>query len=793
MADEPILSGHPEGFLEQAQTAPILDADLTELAPPTDLPTDLPIEQTGQSIGQDPNALTEEEKKALMDLVDNWERQDEEWRYSKLRDWKLAEHFWNDNQHNVWSEFAQDWRPIENYVDLESDDLDLEGFEPRTVNIYKAHGEIVIAALAAGVPGTRFYPDDADSNDDVSTAKVWSRAAELIQRRNKATFLLIKALYILWNQGVVAAYNYSRTDPKLGTILQPIRGMVPQTQTNAYCPQCGNAMQGSPACENCGYEGQPEVENTQEDVPGVIGHRSVPRITEAIEVYSPLYFKVPRWISSQEQAPYLTLDSEHSAGSIIGAFEQDDPDIREKCKPTKDTEKFERWARENVDRSGYENDLVTIRQRWVRSWGLQEIEDEAIRLSLMRKFPDGVYFVQAGDEFIVGRNESIDDHWSISVSPTSTHIHAQAQGKGLINLNEIENELTTMTMDNIEHGTSMMFADSELINIKKFKQSRTAPGSVYPVKVPPGQQIGHYIHETRPATLSDEVRHFRDSNREKAQFISGAYPSIYGGAIEGGSNTAAEYNQSRVQALQRLQITWKIVSEWWSELMKRSVADYLNNLTYDERFVKPHGKMGYINVWIRKSEMTGRVGDVMAETSEQLPITYAQKRDILISLMNMKEPNINAALFHPENSALVAQTIGFPEFYIPGDDDRSKQLNEIMILLTAMPIPQLDPMNPMGPPAMMPTVMPNLEVDDHAIHMSTIKAFLVSDVGQQMQIENPGGFENCLAHYRAHEQMQMMTAIKEMQKTASMGMMNPATDVPENTESEPRVEVPASE
>lgn len=778
--DEP-LEGDPEELLEQELSAEMAGNPEAATTPPN---AAAPKEE------EDPYQLTEEEQNALMSLVDNWERQDEDYRYSKLQEWKLAEHFWNDNQHNVWSEFAQDWRPIEEYKEYEGDDLDLEGFSPRTVNTYKANGEIVIAALSAGIPATRFYPDDADSRDDVSTAKVWSQASELIQRRNKAPLLLIKALYILWNQGVVACYNYSRRDPRLGTILQPVNGIVPQRQVDTYCPQCGNELPPvGGQCPECGYEGPAEVDDHVEQVPGVVGQRAIERITEDLHIFSPLYFTVPHWISNQEQTPYITLKTEQSPGAVIAAFEEDDPDIREKVTPTKDTSKYERWSRESVDKIG-ESNLVTVQQRWVRSWGLEEIEQEEIRESLLEKFPNGVYFVQVDDKFIIARDENLDDHWTISVSPTSTHIYAQPQGKSMLSLQEIENELMTMTMDNVEHGTPMTFADSTLINIAKFKQSRTAPGAIYPVKVPPGQQIGHYLYETKPSTLSDEVRHLRIDIREKSQFVTGAYPSVYGGAIEGGSNTAAEYNQSRLQALQRLQITWRIVSEWWSDMMRKAVKDYLENLTYDERFVKPHGKMGFINVWIRKSEMTGRVGDVVAETSEQFPIGWAQKSDRLIAMMNMKNPNIDAALYHPENTGILAQTIGFPEFYIPGDDDRSKQLNEIVELLTAAPVPQMDPMNPMMPPTMMPTVMP-LEVDDHAIHMQTIKSFIVSDIGQQMEKENPAGIANCMAHYHMHEQMQMMTAIKEMQKSAATGMIAPSSEVP--NEEEPTVEAPAEE
>jgi hypothetical protein len=751
MMDQP-YEGDPESLAEQEQAAMVNENPGAVGAP--------------AQIDSEPlrGGLNKDEQNALMALVDGYELAEEEFRETMLREWKLMEHFWNDNQHNVWSETAQDWRPIEDYMRIENDDLDLEGFEPRTVNIYKAHGESVIAAMASGIPGTKFFPDDADSQADVSTSKVYSRAAELLQRRNKAPLLLIRSLYIMWNQGVVGFYNYSRTDPKLGTVVQPIPGMVQQMQQETYCPECGTDMQpgamGS-TCPTCGYQGQPDVDEIPQQVPGIVGQEEVPRITEDIKAYSPLYFRIPHRATSQDECPYITLDTEQSPGAIISAFKGSVPDIRELVDPTRDEEKYDRWARNLSNDRGYgETSLVTVRQRWLRNWALEEIEDDAIRESLLAKFPDGVYFVQAGDNFIHAHNEDMDDHWTISTSPTSPHLLCQALGKSLKTVQELTNELVTMTIDNIEHGTPMMMADSDLLNLKKYKDSRVAPGAMYPVKVPAGQTIGNLIHETKPSTLSEEVRYFSGELKEFGQFVSGAFPSIYGGAISSGSGTAKEYEMSRAQALQRLQITWRVVSSCWTDMMTKATKDYLKNLRYDERFVKPHGKMGFINVWIRKSEMTGKIGEVVAETSETFPISNVQKRDLMLKLLEMEIPEVNSAVFHPENSGNVAMLLGFDDFYIPGDDDRSKQLNEIIELLASQPMPGgMDPMT--GQPQFMPSVMPDMELDNHAIHKQTIQSFLISEVGQQIKKENPIGFQNCIAHFKAHEMGEMMQAMKQ--------------------------------
>jgi hypothetical protein len=140
-------------------------------------------------------------------------------------------------------------------------------------------------------------------------------------------------------------------------------------------------------------------------------------------------------------------------------------------------------------------------------------------------------------------------------------------------------------------------------------------------------------------------------------------------------------------------------------------------------------------------------------------------------------------MFHPENSGQVASLIGFGEFYIPGDDDRSKQLNEISELLIAQPIPTgMDPMT--GQIQFQPTVMPDMDVDNHPIHIQTIKAFLVSETGQQVKRENPMGYQNCLAHLKAHE----MGAMMQMMKEGLLGAGGDTEGSPEETETD--VEAP---
>src|SRR5690606_208323 len=113
---------------------------------------------------------------------------------------------------------ARDYRDV-----TESPDYDpsVDDYYNKVVNVYRAHGEAVIAALSVDIPGVTFLPDDAQNPDDIDTAKNYAHAALLIQRHNKAEILFPFAIYTAWVSPLVAAYHYLKTDEKYGVLKQP--------------------------------------------------------------------------------------------------------------------------------------------------------------------------------------------------------------------------------------------------------------------------------------------------------------------------------------------------------------------------------------------------------------------------------------------------------------------------------------------------------------------------------------------------------------------------------------------
>ena len=124
----------------------------------------------------------------------------------------------------------------------------------------------------------------------------------------------------------------------------------------------------------------------------------------------------------------------------------------------------------------------------------------------------------------------------------------------------------------------------------------------------------------------------------------------------------------------------------------------------------------------------------------------------------MQNEDIMTVIRHPENAGVIAQIIGVPNLYIPGDDDRNKQLYEISQLIVAEPIDT--PPTPENSTGMLSTVPVTPELDNHTVEAEVCKAWLKSEVGIDAKENNPPGYANVLAHMKEHqffEQMMMAT------------------------------------
>jgi hypothetical protein len=730
---------------------PIADNEEVPLDEPMDEEMN-PEEQMTQDDTQNPEAEApedpddEEIDSLLLKLMEEAEKEDEDIRYRLLLQWRRNDLYFNNIQKIFYDFVARDFRSVDSAMS------EMEKAYPSTdtkiINIYRAYVESMVAALSVNVPAVEFLPDDAEDGEDNETAEAYSRISELIEKHCKTPLLQIKALITLFNCGTIFGYNYYKTDPSYGTYKSPkSTENRPVQVSDIRCPKCAELLDsnvptdivqsGSQViCKTCGYVGQPAIYQRLTFVEEVVEYEETPKGRIGLDVFGPNYVKVPLYARDQANIPYLILRLEEHLAKLKTVYHENADDI---TAGGGDTYRYERWSRIPIDYLGtIPQDLTTARYGWFRPWWYNVLQKEDAD-KLMALYPNGVMITVIGDIVVEKKHDKLDDCWTATFDPRTNFIHAEAAGNSLIPIQDAKNDTFNLGLQSIEYGIPETFANPKTLNLQKYSESAAAPGMMSPALPPgPDKSLADGFHTIKTATLSNEYVSFDKGLDGLAQFVSGALPSIWGGSNEKGSKTADEYRQSRAMALQRLQITWKMFTEFYSSLIAKSVRMYADNLREDERFAKKENGT-FVNVWIRKSSLNGKVGHIEPEASDQLPLSWAQKKDFVMGLIELQNPEIGAILLHPNNADFLKKATGIPEFYIPGERDRDKQYAEFY---------KLSQGQPMGN---QPSIPIDVVVDDHPVHMQVLKNILVGPVGMSLYETNPAGYQNCIAHYRMHE------------------------------------------
>ncbi len=745
----------------------------------------------------------------LKQVVTDFCKEDTAVRERQIRTWRRLKLFWEGFQQNWYSEVAHDWRIWD--VTTTPDDTN-QSYYDKPVNIFRAYLESIIAALSVTVPPVKCYPDDADDTLDLITAKTGDKIAQLLYQHNDVSLLWLHALFVFMTEGMVACYCYPKSDDSYGTYEKKNYEDVQQTNQIVQCPNCGYNLseqtlgEGEELASKVEDKFMPDnedvpvldyIQNTAEQelcpscmqmidpmitkenfiVTRLVGVTNEPKTRICMEAYGGLYVRVPNYARNQGDCPYLIFSYEtHYANALQKYPDLDNAKLRQKVTSnTGPKDPYEEWGRLNPQYNGeYPNNTVTIRNCWLRPAAFNTLPKEDADF-LKKKYPSGVKVVLVNDEFAEACNEALDDCWTLTYNPMSDYIHADPLGLLLVSIQELTNDLISLTVQTIEHGIPQTFADPGVLNFDAYRQLEATPGGVYEATPKSGKSMSDGFYEVRTATLSSEVLPFLNQLQSLAQLVSGALPSLFGGMMNsGGSGTASEYSMSRAQALQRLQNNWKMLTSWWKNIFGKAIPMFIDEVKEDERDVQRAPDGSFMNVFIRKSELEGKIGKVELEANENLPITWNQRKDVLMQLLNAGNPEILAMLGSPENLPIIREAIGLDGFFVPGEDDRDKQLDEIKQLVSSEPIPQPPTIGPNGQPIDNGSEVPSVEVDpdndNHSVEYEICRHWIISEAGRQTKTDNPNGYKNVLLHAKMHQQIMQQAQLMQQQEQMQQEM-----------------------
>jgi len=732
---------------------------------------------------------SEEIQRLLKQVIDHFQDEDQSVRQRQIRTWRRLKILWEGFRNVYYDEVAHDWRVPE--VVREGDD---QAYYDKPINVFRAYLESIIAALAVVVPPVRCFPEDADDPLDLLTARAGDQIAKKVYKHNEVSLLWLHSLFVYCTEGMVACYNYPESKEEYGQFEENFYEEVPEEHEIITCPNCGYEFEdniveaGAPAgiiegeeiCPQCGEIIAPQVERNTLYISQLIRKEFKNKTRQCLEAYGGLYVRIPVYARKQSDCPYINYDYETHYVNVVDKYEH----LREKFNgnPQGVYDPYEAWGRLSPQYLGeYPVNNITCRNWWLRAKCFNVLQEEECDI-LMKKYPNGVKVILANDEVAAIEVEDLDKRWTLTYNPMSDYLQHDPIGLLLVSVQEITNDLVSLTIQTIEHGIGQTFVDPKVLNLNAYKQMETIPGGLYPTKST-NRPLSEGFFEVKTATLSQEVLPFGQEVQQMGQLVSGALPSLFGGAMQE-QKTASGYAMSRAQALQRLQNTWKMFTIWWTKIFEKVIPLYIESIQEDERDVQLSPSGGFINILIRKADLEGKIGKIELEANENLPLTWSQRKDTVFQLLQTNNEQILSYLGAPENLTILREALGLDDFYIPGEDDRNKQFEEIKLLLNSEPIlmpPSIDPMmgqmnpemmqDPMAQQAMMPQEIPSVDVDpdidNHQIEFEICRSWLVSDAGRLAKKENPEGYTNVLLHAKQHLMFVQQAMMAEQQAMQS--------------------------
>jgi len=756
------------------------------------------------SYGPNNEQLPERLQNAVRRLALELASESEISRRAEIRRIKQAHQFWRGLQYLWWSERDQNWHlPFEQKMTDESSVEDMPRYEFVT-NIYQAFGLSIISVLSQDIPRVRFFPQSAESEADVSSAKSASEVSKLIERNNRIGNLIVEEAFHLWTGGKVGAYVRYVVDGQRF-------GFHPETELDERQVKIG----GGWICGECGAETATHKDDTGEDenrktsrqpdmnrpagrelqmecaacgallteenyvpeevitVPAGVRTTRVANGQEVLTIVGALELKTPPWANEIHEYPFLQWNMEVHQARLRAAY----PHAAKKIGApiaAGESAQYERLARLEQSQGGpvtaggdFNPNLITFQRTWLRPWAFYQLDDEALRDELLAIFPDGCYAAFAGEVYCESRNENMDDHWRVMhAMPGDGSSGRPALGDALISVQERFNTLSNLQIETYEYGIPPIYADSEVLDFDALQSQTAEPGAHYPAKAKAGQPLAAGFFQPQAARVPPDLAgHAADLMGPVAQFLTGAFPALFGGAMTN-TSTASGYAMARDQAMGRIGLVWRRMKFFHADLMLAAVDCFRKNRPGDVEVTLLGAGAAFESKWIRLVDLKGELFSY-PETDEQYPTQWADQRTVLMQLMANPDPRLQGVLGDPSNLGLLKRLIGLDELVIPDEESRTKQYREIAQLLQEQPVVRADSRT--GAEQMLPSIVPDEFADNHAVELDACKRWFSSDAGQIAKIEAPAGYANVRAHAQLHEQFLRKQRLEAARAAQSVG------------------------
>jgi len=721
------------------------------------------LEERDEAAWDDPLAEDEELQKAFLSLYLECTAEDRYARLIEVRDVKQAENYWAGRQYWYWSDRDETWKPapsggLSAIGDLNFDEMPRFEF---VTNIYQATGLTEIGAVAGAPPRFRFFPDDADTPEDIDTAEGRTRLMKLIERWNPPQMLLQDEMYHFWTGGFCALWTrYVADGEKLGfdTVHRMATGES-QPDSTIACPKCGWSAPAAEAmppvpCPTCGATLTEDNVMEEEPIPTPVddGDAEIPRGRQIIEAFGALNCKRPQHTNNQSEWHYFSIEREIHYSLLRAAAGTEE--LADKIKPGMNfgpDDAFERNARLSVAENARmptqtgakQSTLVTHADVWFRPSAYWMMKDKDARARAKDKFPRGVHVQFAGNTFFKSEQRSMDDCIRAGHAMPGRGQHRNGIGTSMISVQDRFNTFSNISAETYEYGIPITYRASDTFSAEANDDQRAAPGLEVEVALKPGDDIRQRLMQVRADSTSPDMhKHMMDLFGPITQYVSGAFPALTGAGGAEQPETLGQQSMQRDQAMGRMGVFYVSLKQMHADIATLACKDYEAHSDGKVKIPMLSDSGDFENESIDIVALAGNA-QAYPEGDENFPELWNQQR---ATWMQIADTPYGAELMKDMgNRQLAGKLTGIPDLKIPGLDDWQFQLREISDLTR---IPDDD--------EMLAGIAPNVEVEpyqNHPVHVACCKWWLNNERGQKMKRGNPVGFQAVIEHLVQHEKL----------------------------------------
>ena len=332
----------------------------------------------------DPENLPEDLKAVVVALVKQLEDESKAPHRANVKRVAKAIEFWQGHQDGLqWNDqkgcFVPDAAPVTN----PSEELP---FYVR--NYYRAFGNTIISAGAKGSPTVTWAPKDPAKSADVQAAKQSDEVMGMFRDANRPERFRVLQWWHLWTGGMFAGrIRHRRDGARFGWSLEPkIEPVEVQlTEDQHTCPECSAEQPvGYGVCLQC--EGDldetsitPGIKTT---VPQNVGQQRVPNGQEVLDIHGLLEIRVAHYARDHADTPYLSHDAEFHVALLKAVFHEVAEKLGKSATGEEEADRTERQTRMALagnDESDSKQQILTLKQTWIRPWAFNAVGDKTQR------------------------------------------------------------------------------------------------------------------------------------------------------------------------------------------------------------------------------------------------------------------------------------------------------------------------------------------------------------------------------------------------------------------------------